>query len=183
MSGKRWAGLDDASLLNAAVEGSEAAFREFLNRYQYKVLNWAYRFLGDREEARDVAQETFLRLYRSAGGSRLTGGLKPYVFKIARNLCLDWERKKRPELLDDLPDPIDEDTPLDLLSRKEGLSVLAEAVRELPEKQRTAVLLRHMEGMSYAEIAEVMSISVSAVESLLVRGRKSLRVLLAGYVG
>ena len=161
--------------------GRDAAFAELLERYQGRVLNYAYRLLGDADEARDVAQETFLRVYRSAGAFRASGGLKSYVLRIARNLCLDFERKRRPELMEHLPEQADLDTPLEVLNRKEGLAALERAVRDLPETQRSAIVLRHTEGMSYAEIAEVMSVSVSAVESLLVRGRRTLRQRLAAY--
>ena len=173
--------LDDAGLMRAVAEGRESAFAELLERYQDQVLNYAYRVLGDAGEAADVAQETFLRVFRSAGAFRSSTGLKTYVMKIARHLCLDHERKRRPELMERLPEKSDFDTPLEVLDRKEGLAALENAVRDLPENQRSAIVLRHTEGLSYAQIADILSVSVSAVESLLVRGRKTLRRQLAAY--
>lgn len=172
---KKWTGADDAELIKAIAEKNEAAFRELLNRYQDKMLNYAYRFSGDINEAGDVAQETFLRIFRTAGSFNPGGSVKSLIYKITRNLCIDLERKKRPDLLAEPPEIVHEDTPLDALDRKEKIEALSKAVTELPEKQRTAILLRHTEGFSYAEISKIMELSVSAVESLLVRGRKNLR--------
>ncbi len=177
---KRWRKASDPELMRALAKGSEPAFAELLRRYQGGVLDFACRFLGDADEARDVAQETFLRLYRNAEGWRPEAGLRAWLYKIAKNLCIDHVRKKRPDIPGTLPEPVHEKTPLDTLNGKELTDTLSRGIGRLPESQRTAVLLRHTEGFSYAEIAESMGTSVSAVESLLVRGRKRLRLLLAG---
>ncbi|MBI9088658.1 MAG: RNA polymerase sigma factor [Desulfobacterium sp.] len=162
-------------MMQAIAQGSQDAFLELTTRYQQRVLNFAFRFLGTREEAEDVVQETFLRLFKGANAYDARGTLTAFVFRIVRNLCIDRFRKKSPELLDRLPDPLDNQTPHDYLDRKQAMASLADAVRTLPENQCTAVILRHTEELSYREIAEIMGVSTSAVESLLVRGRRTLR--------
>ena len=86
--------MNEAELIRAVAEGDETAFKELINLYQGPIHNFAFRFLGDADEAKDVAQETFLRIFRSIRNSRSLNGLKPYAFKITRNLCIDKKRKK-----------------------------------------------------------------------------------------
>ncbi|MCP4751012.1 MAG: sigma-70 family RNA polymerase sigma factor [Proteobacteria bacterium] len=140
--------MDDAALVREVASGNEAAFKELLSRYQHKILNFACRFLGDAEEAKDIAQETFLKFYRSAGNYRHSGRLESYMYTIARNLCIDHERKRRPEGSDRYQDPIEHHTPLDSLGRKESQEAFLSAVRGLPENQRSAILLRYSEELS-----------------------------------
>jgi len=172
---KKHASLDDDRLMELVADGDRKAFRVLVERHQPTVLDFAYRFLGDAQEARDMAQETMLRVYKAAGGYRASGAFRAWVVRIARNLCLDHVRKARPVLMDTLPEPVDHETPLTTAMRREDAEALAVAVRDLPESQRTALILRHNEGMRYAQIAEAMDLSEGAVESLLVRARKGLR--------
>lgn len=176
---KRYAGLDDNRLVELTAEGDERAFRTLVERHQGVVLDYAWRFLGDAQEARDVAQETLLRVYRGAAAYRPDGTFRAWAVRIARNLCLDHVRKKRPLLMEQLPEQADDETPLTAALRNEDAQALSEAVRSLPEAQRTALILRHNEGMRYAQIAEAMDTTVGAVESLLVRARKGLRDCIA----
>jgi RNA polymerase sigma-70 factor (ECF subfamily) len=181
--GKKKETPGDAGMMQAIAQGSETAFLELTARYQQRVLNFAFRSLGTRQEAEDVVQETFLRLFKGAGTYDARGVLTGFVFRIARNLCIDRVRKKSPELLDRLPDSPDHQTPHDFLDRKQAMASLERAVRALPEKQSTAVILRHTEELSYREIADIMGVSTSAVESLLVRGRRTLRKKLGNSLG
>jgi RNA polymerase sigma-70 factor (ECF subfamily) len=170
----------DARLVELAGQGVESAFEELLHRHQGAVFRFAARFLGDREEAADIAQETFLRLYRNAAAYRPEAALRTYLFRIARNLCLDLVRRKRPVLMAELPEQPTGDHPYEALVGAEHVEALSRALAELPETQRSALLLRHDEGLAYAEIAEAMNTTVPAVESLLVRARKTLRSCLDG---
>ncbi|MBU3918104.1 RNA polymerase sigma factor [bacterium] len=165
----------DIALVKAISKGDEAAFRELLNQFQHKIRSYAFRFLGDAEEAKDIAQETFLKFYRSIDNYKDSGSINSYLYAIARNLCIDYSRKKKPEVSKDFQGPIIHETPFDSLDSKENLSFIMSAIRDLPENQCSAVLLKYSEGLSCAEIAEVLSISKSAVESLLVRGRQTLK--------
>jgi RNA polymerase sigma-70 factor (ECF subfamily) len=172
---KKHACTPDADLVMLVAKGDEDAFRELLDRNQGAVYRFARRFIGDAHEAGDIAQETFLRLYRTAGGYQPQASLRAYLLRIARNLCIDFMRKKRPELMERLPETISQETPLGRMERAQALNALMTAVDALPENQRAVILLRHDQGLRYQEIADAMGLTVSAVESLLVRARRTLR--------
>lgn len=165
----------DADLVALVAEEDERAFSELLKRHQNAVYGLARRLLKDDQAAEDVAQEVFLRLYRSASRYRPQAALRTFLLRIAKNLCIDYHRKKRPEPIASFPDVPSEETPLDLLEAAIDTARLEKAVGDLPVNQRAAVLLRHTEQLSYRQIAEVMELSESAVESLLVRARRTLR--------
>lgn len=167
--------LTDHDLISRISKGDEDAFVELLNRYQKGVYRFAYQFLGDATEAFDIAQESFLRVYELSSGFRPIGSVRFLIMRIAKNLCIDFARRKKPVFTDNPPDVTNGETSCSALLKKEVSKILAAAVQELPQNQRTAVLLRHMEEMRYAEIAEVMDTSVGAVESLLARARKTLK--------
>jgi len=167
--------LSDHNLILRISKGEKEAFAALLKRYQRMVYHFAYRFLGDATEASDIAQETFLRVYEHSSCFHLKGSVRLLIMRIAKNLCIDFSRRKKPIFTDNPPEVADGKGPCSFLLHKELSNRLATAIQELPENQKTAVLLRHMENMRYAEIAEVMDKSVGAVESLLVRARKTLR--------
>jgi len=170
--------MSDAELVARVAAGDEGAFAELLRRHQDAVYGFACRMLGDPQEAEDIAQETFLRLYRASGRYQANASLRTFLLRIAKNLCIDHLRKKRPELMDELPDTPSEETPLDLLEGALAVDRLEKAMACLPVNQRSALLLRHGEQLAYNRIAEVMELSVGAVESLLVRARRTLRDVL-----
>jgi RNA polymerase sigma-70 factor (ECF subfamily) len=176
---RRYTRHSDGELVALISNGDQQAFRELLERHQNAVYGFARRFLGDPQEAEDVSQETFLRLYRAARSYRPEASLRTFLLRITRNICIDTLRKKRPELLDELPEPATEETPLDLLENAVEMGRLEKAIEDLPVNQRAALLLRHTEQLSYSRIAEIMALSVGAVESLLVRARRTLRRSLA----
>ncbi|WP_152003846.1 RNA polymerase sigma factor [Desulfoluna spongiiphila] len=173
--GTPWKKKKDADLMRALALGKERAFRELVERHQPGLYGFALRFCRVREEAEDMVQETFLRLFRNRHRFDTSGSVKAYLYKVCRNLLIDASRKKRPEPLEGTPDTDPAPSPFDTLSLKEGRHTLSRALGELPENQRTAMVLRHTQELSYAEISEVMGLSLSAVESLLVRARRSLR--------
>ncbi|MCG8567131.1 MAG: sigma-70 family RNA polymerase sigma factor [Desulfobacterales bacterium] len=162
-----------------SARGKHRAFAEVLRRYQKGVYGFVHRYVGQPQLAEDICQETFLRLYRALHHEQREDiRIRPYLFSIARNLCHDHYKKKAPESRAEPPEIPDLQTPLALLKKREGLDALSQAVGRLPENQKCAVLLRHTRELSYAEIAQVMNTSVSAVESLLVRARKNLKTML-----
>ncbi len=165
----------DADLVSRVAEGDERSFAELLYRHQDAVYGFACRMLSDTQAAEDASQETFLRLYRAAHRYRPHASLRAYLIRITKNICIDHLRKKRPELVDELPDLPSQETPLDLLEGAIAVQHLETAMGNLPVNQRTALLLRHTEQLGYKEIADVMELSVSAVESLLVRARRTLK--------
>lgn len=174
--------VSDEALLVAFGNGDREAARILTARLTPRVLGYAFRMLGDRAEAEDVAQEAMLRLWKIAeewrqGEAKVT----TWLYRVVANLCTDRLRRKKGVGLDQIEEPVDE-TPgaLDGLVNEQRQSALKEAFAALPERQRQAVVLRHIEGFSNPEIAEVMDIKVEAVESLTARGKRGLAKLLAG---
>lgn len=174
--------VSDEALLVLYANGDPGAARALTLRLTPRVLGFAARMLSDRTEAEDVAQEAMLRLWRMApdwqqGEARVA----TWLYRVASNLCLDRLRRSRPRGLGDMAEP--EDTTPGVVARMiEADRVLAldAALATLPDRQRQAVVLRHIEGLSNPEIAAVMDIGVEAVESLVARGKKGLAALLSG---
>ncbi|WP_299678996.1 RNA polymerase sigma factor [uncultured Roseobacter sp.] len=174
-------GSDDA-LLRLYAQGDATAARRLSARLLPRVYAHATRLLGDAMEAEDVAQEAMLRLWRTApewrpGEAKVT----TWLYRVTANLCIDRLRKRRGVGLDEIAEPADPQPgvaqQMQDRSRHEALQA---ALATLPERQRQAVVLRHIEGLSNPEIAQVMEISPRAVESLTARGKRALTALLAG---
>jgi len=168
---------DDFACVQRVGRGDQRAFRELVDRYLAAITRFALRTLGDRAEAEEVAQETFLRLWTAAADFEPHAQPKTWLYRIARNQCIDRIRKRRAhgqevELLDH---ESGEDRPSALLLRKQIATQVGEALATLPERQREAITLVHYEGLSGAEACEVLSVSAEALESLLARGRRALR--------
>ena len=146
-----------------------------------RLLTLAQRMLGDPVEAEDVAQEAFVRLWRQAGSWQPEARVGTWLYRVAHNLCIDQIRKQRRfsgDPVPELPDPGPGPSAL-RHSRELGQQVEA-ALAQLPERQRTAITLVHHQELSNIEAADIMGVSVEAMESLLSRGRRTLRQQLAG---
>lgn len=175
--------VSDEALLVAYGNGDREAAHLLTARIAPRVLSFAARMLGgDRAEAEDVTQEAMLRLWKIApewrqGEAKVT----TWVFRVASNLCTDRLRKRRGVDLDAVPEPED-DAPSAAATMMDAdrAKALEAALAILPDRQREAVVLRHLEGLSNPEIAEAMEISVEAVESLTARGKRALAKLLIG---
>jgi RNA polymerase sigma-70 factor, ECF subfamily len=171
---------DEASLLTRASAGDVQCFRALVDRHLPTVLAIARRMLRDDAEAEDVAQETLLRLWRNAGSLELgEGGVRPWLRRVVSNLCIDRVRARRNTSLgEEVPEEGEPATQVTHLAERE-LSVRVDAaLKALPERQRLALTLFHYEGMSQIEVGEAMGISDEAVESLLARGRRTLKAAL-----
>ena len=166
----------DATLVAAFARGEERAFRRLVERHIGKVVAVARRMLGDAAAADDVAQETFLRLWRNGASLEVgAGGLAPWLYRVASNLALDRIRARRPESADGLDaQKVPGDQERGLIERDTSRVVEA-ALAGLPERQRLAVVLCHYEDNSLAEAAKILQTTVEAVESLLGRARRALR--------
>lgn len=172
----------DDALLVLYANGDAAAARVLTLRLTPKVFGHAYRLLGDQAEAEDVAQDALIRLWKQApewrqGEAKVT----TWLYRVVANLCTDRFRKTRGVALDAVPEPED-DSPsaAETLQNQSRADALQEALNILPERQKQAVVLRHIEGMTNPEIAQIMDIGVEAVESLTARGKRALAKLLAG---
>lgn len=171
---------DDALLPGIAL-GEPAAVRAFVAVKLPRMLALATRLLGDRIEAEDVAQEVFVRCWRQAplwkpGAAKFD----TWMHKVAVNLCYDRLRKRQETLMDELPERVDEGPAPDagLVSRDTRLAVNT-ALAALPDRQREAIVLVHYQALRNIEAADILDISVEALESLLSRGRRALRASLA----
>jgi RNA polymerase sigma factor (sigma-70 family) len=175
--------VSDEALLVAFGNGDRAAAAALTLRLTPRVLSFAARMLGgDRHEAEDVAQEAMLRLWRIAPEWRQgEARVSTWLYRVTANLCTDRLRKRRGVDIAAIAEPEDgRPGAVDGMIEADRARALEAALAELPERQRIAVTLRHLEGRSNPEIAEVLEISVEAVESLTARGKRALAVLLAG---
>jgi RNA polymerase sigma-70 factor (ECF subfamily) len=169
----------DALLMVRAAEGDSGAFDELVIRNQSAAWALAVHYLGNAAEAEDIVQEAFLRLLRAAPRYQPTARFRTYFSRIVVRLCLDFRAKKRPAYREALPDNADTARDPEAVLRNEEIAKeLRRALEDLPPAQRMALLLRHLEGFTYLEIAEAMSTSAKAVDSLLQRARHALRVRL-----
>ncbi|WP_339933363.1 RNA polymerase sigma factor [uncultured Brevundimonas sp.] len=177
------AGIDDPDedLVRRVGQGDPAAIQTMVARKLPRMLALAQRMLGDPVEAEDVAQEAMLRAWRQA--PRWTPGkakFDTWLHRVALNLCYDRLRRRREIPTDTLPERADDSASADrgLMAVETGLRVDA-ALARLPERQREAIVLCHYQELTNIEAAALMKVSVDALESLLARGRRALRVALA----
>ena len=176
--------LSDGALMVLFANGDPGAARALTTRLLPRALSHAARVLGDRAEAEDVAQEAMMRLWRAAGDWRQDGGAEPatWLYRVVANLCTDRLRRRgRTDPLDD-PDMAADGAPgvLAQMQQADRMAALDAALARLPDRQRQAVVLRHIEGLSNPEIAEILEVGVEAVESLTARGKRALAAALAG---
>lgn len=184
----------DKELVLQLKSGSAAAFRTLVETHQERVINTCYRFLLSREDAEDVAQEVFLEVYKSIRDFREEAKLSTWIYRIAVTRSLDLirkrKRKKRMSFLksslglEEVAEKIPAShggSPDSKLENRERQQVLQNALNSLADNQRTAFVLSKYEEYSYQEIADIMGTSLSAVESLIHRAKKSLQKKLANY--
>lgn len=178
--------ISDEALMVLYANGDRQAALALTRRVTPRILAYAARMLGgDRAEAEDVAQETMLRLWKVApewrqGETKVT----TWAYRVATNLCIDRQRsrgRKRQMALDEAPEVADGARGAEGQLQEAGrMAALEAALVELPDRQRQAVVLRHLEGMTNPEIAAIMEIGVEAVESLTARGKRALAAILSG---
>lgn len=177
--------VSDEALLIAYANGDAGAARILIARLTPVALRFALRMLaGDRAEAEDVAQEAMLRLWKAAGSWRQgEAKVTSWLYRVTANLATDRLRRRGRQgpPLDEIPEPPDlSPGAAEAMTQAARAAALDAALAALPERQRQAVVLRHIEGLSNPEIAAVMDIGVEAVESLTARGKRALAAMLSG---
>lgn len=181
----------DHDLVVLARSGSEKAYRELLDRYQRPVFSLVYRMVRDRELAEDLAQETFIKVFNHLERYNPKYKFSSWIFKIASNLSIDHLRKKEPVTVSldgsrhaSTADEVEatritvesrDENPEEFLEAKELGSEIEGAIGQLRPEYRTAILLRHVEGRPYEEIAEIMDIPLGTVKTYIHRARTELR--------
>lgn len=184
----------DTRLMVKFKEGDRSAFEILFEKYHRPILNFCYRFLKDQFDAEEVAQETFIQMYRAAPDYQPLTKFSTWLYTIAKNICLNRLRKGRIDTLSDIEvmdnegllqqdklgssDP----TPHQELEQKELAGIVKKAVEGLPESLRLPLILRRYQELSYEEIAQVVGISVTAVKLRLYRARRLLAEALAPYI-
>jgi RNA polymerase sigma-70 factor (ECF subfamily) len=169
---------DDVELMQRIGRGDARAYRSMVEQHLRTVTRFSERILGNHSEAEDVAQETFLRLWTQAARWTPNAQPKTWLYRVARNLCIDRLRKQHPT--DNVDRQTTNDRPSGLLMRKQTTLEVERAMLALPERQRAAITLVHYEGLDSSEACEVLEVSLEALESLLARARRSLREQLRG---
>lgn len=180
---------EDVKLMLRFKQGDNSSFEALLDKYHNSIINFIYRFIGDKAEAEDLAQEVFLRIYRAKENYTPKAKFSTWIYRIAKNLVLNELRTKISHKLSsleemvsteeggELPRQLADDKPSTLveLERQDLIRAVRKAIDLLPTNQKLAVILRRYEELSYEEIAEVMSCSVLAVKSLLNRAKEALK--------
>ena len=182
---------DDISLVQKCQRGESQAFDQLVIKYQKRIFNLSYRMLGNYEEANDLAQETFIRAYKKLGSFRREASFYTWLYQLATNLCRNklrqWQRKGqfqtqslhnpagdgRQELINSISDQTD--GPDKILEKKDLEQCVQRAIDSLEDDHRMVVVLRDMQGLSYQEIAAILSCQEGTIKSRLHRARNELK--------
>jgi len=179
--------MDEKTMVALAKAGDHRAFEEIVHLYEKKLYSIAYRFTGSEQDALDICQETFIRVYRFIGGFQETSGFSTWIYRICTNVCKDsvTRRQRRGETSLDLQDeegeefelPVSDDrySPERVIEQQELRRDLQAGIDALSPNHREIVVLRDVEGLSYEKISEVLGLEIGTVKSRLNRGREQLR--------
>lgn len=179
--------MDDQALVTLSLGGDRAAFGEIVRRYQKQIYSLAYRLTNDAEDAQDLAQEAFIKLYKVLDKYDREKPFFPWMYKVAANVCYS-KLRKRPREQEVSLDKVIEFSPLipqqdtypeDYCETRETQRLVQQAIAELPEKYRMPLVLRYLEDLSYKQIAEVLDLPVTTIETRLYRAKALLQKRLA----
>lgn len=188
LSSSRVTERSDAEVLESVREGEIEAFEVLVDRYKNPLVNYLTRLVRCRDRAEDYAQEAFVRIYKGSGRYQEQGNFSAYLYRIATNLVRSDQRRKSrwfkltPALTAELDSPgVEGPPPQRSLLSAEATDVVTRAIEDLPLNYRAPIVLREIEGWSYAEIAETLSLAEGTVKSRINRGKERLRRSLEGY--
>jgi len=176
------ASLESDALIERCLQGDQSAWEAVVRQYWRRVFNVAYKFVGRHDEAEDLTQDVFLKVFRSLATFDRRANFQTWLISVSRNLCIDHYRSVRKERetidrdirSDDLASASPDVSPLAALERRDLAEQLREALRHLPETLRTAVVMRDMQELSYQEIADRLGLPEGTVKSRINRGRHEL---------
>ncbi|MBH0198374.1 MAG: sigma-70 family RNA polymerase sigma factor [Nitrospira sp.] len=172
----------DAQLVARSLARDQEAFGQLIDRHASTIVNLAYRMVGNQAEAEDLAQEAFLAAFKALPTFRADSKFSTWLYRIASNKCKDWLRVKRPgqgQYDVDADDQLDlhvaeERTPEDLLAQQQIAQELEQAIQRLPPLYREAFVLKHLEGLSYEEMEEILGVSGDTLKMRVYKGRVQL---------
>lgn len=179
--------LLESQLVKLALKGDQTAFAELVELYQEKLYHMAYRMLNNRQEAEDVVQETFLRVYNNLERYNDTMKFSTWIYRIATNLCIDRLRKRKPVYSLDAESneyegldgysmiPSDDRTPESELLLSETQRIIHQAIDTLPPKYKTVMILRYIHELSLQEVGDILNMPVTTIKTRVHRGREFLR--------
>ena len=184
----------DEALVAAALKGNEDSFSELVRRYKGRLVNYLYRLLRNLDEAHDLSQDVFVKVYKALDRFDPTYKFSTWLFRVAQNAAIDKIRKRRLNLVsmhrsnddDDGRDwefPSGEPGPYSALRNLERGEAIQEAVDQLPWEYRELIVLRHFGELSYEQIANLKQMPLGTVKNKLFRGRQMLKTMLANYLG
>lgn len=166
-------------LMQSDKRKTEEAFAELYNRHSPRIYAYCRRFLGDKEEAKDIFQETFVRFFQSADKERIMTNVPAFLLRIARNLCINAKRKETPSISFEDYMYVQQENKND---NDELLSMIKMALEILPDEFREVFVLREYEGLSYSEIAELTNSSLPTVKVRIFRAKQKIREILQPYL-
>jgi RNA polymerase sigma-70 factor, ECF subfamily len=184
--------IDDFSLIRAIQAGDHHAFESLVRRYQRQVANLIYVTMGSRDDVDDIAQEVFIRVYRSLPRFKFDASFFSWIYRITMNLCIDEIRKRKirkvlsldfltEDALEKSRKSKDHNSPSDSMLADERRQMVQAALQELRPEHRDILVLREYKDLGYTEIAETLGISLEAVKSRIFRARSELKILLQEY--
>ena len=171
-------GMDDYSVIQDCIGGNKNAFGELVSRYKNLVYSVILRMTNDSEEANDLAQEVFIKVYRNLDKYQPDYKFSTWLIRITTNMVIDYRRKKKTDSIsmDDMAyEPASEDTPEDHYIRQEQTNKVMNALNGLPDMYKIPVILYHQQGLSYQEISDVINEPLSKVKNRIFRARKMLK--------
>ena len=187
--------LSDIELVKKTISGDRQAYRELVEKYQQRIYSIAYGVLHNREDSLDVCQDVFIKAFRKLDKFRGDSSFYTWLYRIAINMAIDYRRKRKITVEVEFNDALKPDeeiekqllktqaeNPSETLDRKEINKLVMEAIQTLPDEQKTVLILREIEGLSYDEIAETVGISIGTVMSRLHYGRKKLRDIFFSHI-